>query len=183
MRDPFLYHGRCFGCGYLSKRVVATAELFEFPLHERGKGVPSPPHGRHTVAFCFVNAHDLPFEVVEEIIKSSAMDAGAAGQQVFFKDRRCSMWFPYQEGLPPQEHYKAHHQQTIDIMKQELEDQREQDRKQFELALHQISESQEAQTRKVTFRLMLAAVVLAVAQVIAAILALSGQSWIVKLFD
>jgi hypothetical protein len=170
--------GRCYSCGYLSKRVTATyanderahSGFFETqwtlrnsPPLERFNIIPGEVNAVMTGEFgCFRHVN-LAQEFAE------ARVAKLSAQDVIWKDRHCNRWCLYEPGMSPRDH--------LDERKaQELEDQRQA----FQLQLQRFESRQAQRERNADRRLTKAAIWLAsiigFAQLLVALLTMTRDS-------
>lgn len=189
----------CSSCGFLARRPdspIHAATFFEMSQDARRDGggwwaLQVGGLGTRTVPACGVGA----FPILDEIlaIRPGALDEWPrAGEKDFIRARHeddtperneaakavfnrprpeCPRWFPHTPGLSPGQHLEAFQAQQL-----------EQDRRAFETKLTQMQIAVEKRIGRIGIWIGVAAVILAVAQVAAALLGLTSESWVVQLF-
>lgn len=162
-------------------------------------------NGHHSTVdvTCFRGIADLPNEYQHEVDESAKT---RAAMEVLDRDRKCNAWSPYKHGFNPMQHYEWHQEEQREKRWEDFQKWMENGRRDFEernscqlLALHKdlseretkmhiaIAESQKAfvlerdkiqePTSKLMKRLTFVGIVLASIQVIAAIAALTDDSF------
>jgi hypothetical protein len=140
---------------------------------------------------CFVDAVDLMGDI-RNLPKSGTQEGNEqrtrAALESIAKDRHCSAWYPYKPGFNPIEHYEQLEMQRIENDRRAFELQlarmgeRAQERsamiaeesKQLVAGLKEIAEKNDTFSRRVTFWIIL----LAVLQVVGALVALPSVPWV-----
>lgn len=114
---------------------------------------------------CYRKAAFLPAEIDE--LTTAGLEAAGALREMVIKDRRCSSWRAYTDGLNPKEHLKL-----------VLSEQNEETRQQYERQL----EAQRANSNRILKCVAIVGVVLALLQVLAAIAGLVPDSLVLRFF-
>ena len=168
---------RCVNCGFLGKR---SPQFDEVCFHASGKDRLSGIFNRHntlaggatnltdTIPWCYVNKADFLKELQD--IKATFIQADKV-QEVIAKDRGCPSWYPWREFATPKEHFEEY--MTLAM---------EQRREKFELKLEEINKEERKRSNRVMIWLAIAAIIFALAEVIAAILGITNDSWILRFF-
>ena len=153
--------GYCISCGYLGKRSLYYDEVYEANDNDRtyfsfvSNTSPLPQHSG-TIPCCFVNALPLSKEFRElEKKYQRAKDNSEISMEITTRDINCSKWVPYQSFRTPKEHFEEFNMQ-----------QQENDRREFELKITQMQIEANAQVSKVGIWIGIAAIILAVAEVL-----------------
>jgi hypothetical protein len=177
--------GACISCGFLSQRDSSgrSTGYYEVPPADRAAGTVGHPQARRpTVIWCFVAEANLKQEI-EDLGNERPIEERTA--QVIQRGDRgehgCPQWMPYKEGLSPQEHYGGLAMQQQEQDRRNWERQLELDRRAFEKALWDQAQEAEEKRHNLVFWIAIAAVALAVAEVLAAILSAGPDSIIGKL--
>jgi len=189
------YHGACISCGFLSQRDRSgrSTGYYEVSPADRAAGTVGHPNAnRPTIIWCFMGAANLKQEIDDlgndrpiEERTAQVIQRGDRG------DNGCPKWMPYKEGLPPQAHFgglamqeleqrQYQFQQHLEQDRRKWERQLEQDRRAFEKALWDQAQKAEEKRHSLAFWIAIAAVILAVAEVSAAILGAGPDSIIGK---
>ena len=182
--------GRCVSCGFLAKRVMPTGSstpmFYEFDEVGRqlGKGfIEEPWHSPETkivtVPACIRGAANLLGECGAE--HASGADLDDSTKRVINRDRNCPKWYPYTPGLDPVRHLEEFRRLEIEQRREEFEERMENERQAFEERLAQRAEESEGRRHTLVLWIAAAAVILALAEVGAAILGAGPGSLIGKL--
>jgi hypothetical protein len=179
--------GICITCGFLCKRDVLndhTSRYYEMTEEDRLLGR-FFPLSEVLYPWCFQHV-----PIHREIQDSSGVPGRAsteerikwktelttAADEVLNRDRECEWWMPYMPGVSPAEHFSEYRQRQLDNERRDWELRQEQDRREWERAQSEESAKRQAATERVGLILAAAAVLLALAQVFAAMLALTPDS-------
>ena len=116
---------------------------------------------------CFRSAADLQMEVTDAV--KAGGDADRAMCDTINKDRACDRWIQYKPGLDPRQHFFE--KSTVDL---------EEDRRQFQLVLNEWDQKQADRQRQHDRRISKAAIyfalIIGVAQIVAAVFAMTPES-------
>jgi hypothetical protein len=190
--------GICLTCGFLCRRDMlnlALANYYEITQEDRKGGrLFLRRLEEHLSPCCFRNVpitdeiQDLSgvgrlVDDPPEQRRAQQTARNEAAKQVVSRDRKCSLWMEYQPGLGPQQHLGGlamrESAQALQAFLESLERQRQAferqlaaSRDRFTLDLHEANE----RSQKLTTALTWAAVILAIAQVVAAVAALTCDS-------
>ncbi len=171
-RYPAGAQGRCSTCGFLAKhaqptgRQLPTPTYYEFEEHERALGaafahVPDTWVGEvPTEPACFRHVINVWEEMAPAL--GSGLEKSEAARLVIAAARHCDRWTPYTPGFTPKEHLEELRTASLEEERRSWEERQEQDRRGFEADL-------EARSRKTSWIIGGAALVLALAGVSAAI--------------
>ncbi len=183
--------GRCVNCGFLSKRSPQFDEMcFHASKKDRISGVFSQHHTllggktslRDTIPWCFVGKADFLKELGG--IKATVFTDKVLG--VIERDRKCPSWYPWREFASPKEHFEESMMIAMEKRREKFEQQMEKDRKDFELKLEEINKRERRITNWVMIGLGVAAIIFAILEVLAAIIAgilgITTDSWILNWF-
>jgi len=158
--------GRCLNCGYLGKRDkdATASNCYEATIEERlmgeltkftGMPIDYSPYERQIIStrpWCFINKAQFYQEL-------SDIGAGEHNiikvKEIISKDRKCPYWYEYKAGLNPKGHYEECKMQQL-----------ENDRREFERKLTQMQIDANAKVTKVGIWIGIAAIILAVAEVL-----------------
>jgi hypothetical protein len=197
--------GKCVSCGLLAKRTAPDhpgLSYYEVGPEERTSGYlfafPSFDNAAiRCVPCCYAGAAPLAQEITGDVPQSSdykKWDHQRAGWQqksliALSKDRKCPSWVEYIEGLSPQWHLESHQMNLLQKAREEWEMRMEQDRREwqrdFQAQLEQDrrewNEKFQSQSSRLSNQLACAATIFGLLQVIAAIIGLTPDSWLVKL--
>ncbi len=154
--------GKCRTCGFLAKHATVDSHgprpsYYEVGLDERESGKtwsykPDLKAGPlSTEPACFRLVADLRTEA-QELIQSLGWDGAA--KEVVNKPRGCEHWYPYLVGFSPKEHME-------ELKLQKLE----QERRDFEFKLFNMSHELQRNNQKIANRFTLAMLVLTLVQV------------------
>lgn len=206
---PTADRGKCITCGFLSKHPRAGISGLPAPRYyeiERQERI-----GNHEQMFtyqpdlanirriktglaCFIDQADLMAGVPGD--DANTMEAYQitrdAGAEVIALDRHCNGWYPYKPGFSPREHYDRLEMQRLELDRRAFETklfemgqqaqqtsiQIAQDSKAIVGDLKVIAEKNDTFSRRVTVWVIL----LAVLQVIGALVALPSISWVQRLW-
>ena len=158
--------GRCITCGFLCRRDLINTHLSAYYeiTKENREGARFFSIYEHHAPSCFRGAAQILDEIQAitgvygipraENDESVAAQSSAASA-VVHQNRQCPSWFAYTPGLGPKEHLEEFRIQQI-----------EDDRKAFEMRLFEKEQQSQERWQKVGFWLAVAAVVLALAQVL-----------------
>lgn len=128
---------------------------------------------------CFRRAFDM-LGALQALVQAGKGSHGGA-LELISEDRRCQEWYPYTPGLSPKEHFEEKRRLELEQERQGFEQRMENERRQFELTIFEMNKKLQEDTARVGYRLTVAAVIFAFAQVIAAVLALTSDSWLFHL--
>jgi len=178
--------GQCINCGFLGKRGLGGLDstCYHASARERATGqferqdFETGLHTR-TVPWCFVNIADLFREVQET---ATGRDHTVPTQEVITKARECKSWYPWREFVSPKEAWGDQVMLALEQRRREFEQRMERDRREYEQHMEQNRREFERGFRKFGIGIAIAAVILAVAQVGAAFLGLTSDSWVIRLF-
>jgi hypothetical protein len=160
--------GSCINCGFLSwSRGLAIREAQEVPMDRRV--------GQWRVVgnvYCFLRVFDLPAEI--EQLNEEDLERL---HKVVKKSRGCRSWYPWAQGFGPSWHYQERQASLLEDRRREFERGLEAERREFDESLNTINQTflagldqqrrkWEKQSSKWPNRLVVAAVVLACAEVI-----------------
>ncbi len=187
--------GRCINCGFLGKRdqQPTISACYEATSDDRRTGQLTELLGPHTSsrsitsrpkiatrAWCFVHKAHFSAELVDVGAQESDADKVL---EVISKDRACPSWYPWREFSNPKEHFDESMTLALEQRREDFEERMEQKRRDFEVALQRSNEEQRTRSDRVMRWLAVGAIVLAIAEVVAALLGITPDSWIVKLFN
>jgi hypothetical protein len=202
MNDELPETGACWNCGFLCRRDAhnlhvsayyeATEHIRQWDRYFDFAGPLAP--------WCY---RDVPLLLeVEEIIgmppRIVTTDAqqqerqNAAAKQIVKRDRQCPKWYPYKPGRGPEQHLREVEALELEDRRREFERRMESgrrkwerrlelDRRGFEKTLWDQAQEAEEKRHNLVFWIAIAAVVLAVAEVLAAILSAGPDSIIGRL--
>ncbi len=184
----------CTSCGFLARkpysRVQATA-FFEMPEETRRSGggwwaLQVAGMGTKTVPACCVGA----FPILDEILaihpdalgewpksgnkeflrirrEDNTPERNAAAKKVFEKPRpECADWFRHIVGLSPERHLELRNMQNLELDRRAFEERLDNSNKQFLAGLEHERREWEKDAGKWPKRLIWAAIILAVAEVV-----------------
>jgi len=186
--------GRCINCGFLGKRdcVSSISVCYEATAADRLAGqlteyrMEPTQHGGmtnrallRTYPWCFLGkAH-----ILDELNSIGAKDHQTDKvQQIIQKDRQCGSWYPWTEFRTPKEHFEEFKMLELEQRREEFEKHMEENRKEFEFKLQKRNEQERKRTDKVMIGLAIAATILALAEVFAALAALTPDSMLFQWF-
>jgi hypothetical protein len=92
-------------------------------------------------------------------------------KQIIQKDRKCEFWYPWTEFRTPKEHFEEFKMMQL-----------EKERRDFELRLQQMNEQQRKRTDKIMIGLAIAGALFAIAEIFAALAALTPDSILFQWF-
>ena len=198
------YRGQCFGCGFFGKRWDAESytgiAYFQITFGQRQNAQffrhrirGEPP--LETKPACFKNIANLEEEIgaaQEAIPLADATKRLEAGVNVLLNERDCQGWFPYEPGFGPQAHAEKQAandledrrhacERSMEEGRREWERQMEKDRRAYETKLDEQRRETTNRSNTIIFRLTVAAVALAAAEVFAGIAGLTQDSLIVDM--
>ena len=187
--------GRCINCGFLSKRRVdkPIREFHEATGVDRANGslwtVENP---FDAMPWCFMRVGQFvretePYIADKEKDRSKPVPMAEwerAMRQIIGADRNCQSFYPWQEGLLPQEHYEELRMQQLEDSRRKFEGTMEQRRREFEEKMENDrrywDEKTETSRRKFEFVLFLIVLIFAGLEVTAGVLGLTNESWIIR---
>lgn len=170
--------GKCATCGFLGLR---HAENFDHPLVQecgptarrtgsaygvQGFGYALPVY--KTEPCCFRGMVDFRVETGQEhaAIEEPNHPARLKARDAFAKPRDCKKWWPYREGLSPQEHYQEVRMYLIERLRKEQREWFEKERiarEKHEREMESQVEARERESdRRLTLRLTLAGIIVAI---------------------
>lgn len=114
-RYPENVRGKCASCGFLAK--YRDGQWWEASIEDRAAGNLSQGGAPHysipnCAPNCFVWANDVFFEYGTALGEAEHEGDPAhrtreqATLHVIQRDRHCESWFPFQNGMAPQDHYR-----------------------------------------------------------------------------
>lgn len=115
------------------------------------------PAGLSGWLFCFIHAADLRAEMVD--LEEQGVPGDQRQRQILEKGRNCSRWYAWRPGFDSRWHYE-------EVRMRQLED----ERRRFETHLSERAEQAEQRRYNLGLLITVAAVILAVGEVVAAIL-------------
>jgi len=180
--------GRCISCGYLGKRSLYYDEVYEANDHDRSHfsfvSNTSPINQFvGTLPCCFVN--ELPLsKKFRDLEKKygTTKDNSEISMEITARDIKCPKWTHYQSFRTPKEHFEGFKMLELEQRREEFEQRIEKERKEFELRLDELNRKERKRTDKVMKWLAIAAIIFAVAEVVAALLGITSDSWILRFF-
>lgn len=188
--------GRCVSCGFLSKltRTQGTSDLsvfYEVHWAERRSGKLFKHGETKTMPVCYRQVPEFYIDLVRAAEEHGKLDP-AGVIDVIYRDRSCPKWIAYEVDRAPKEHLQkvemldleqrgVEFERQLESERREWEHRLEQQRRQFEGDLAEWNQQAEERRHRIILWLAAAAVIFAVFQVAAAILALNQDSWFVKL--
>ncbi len=159
--------GRCVNCGFLGKlrrQIDAETFVYEATRYNRETGTlyrysgwPNPGD-IPTQPTCFRNAANLQKELVDALAMAGQKGRAVENEYtlaVIEKTRECESWYPWTEYRNPKDHFEEFKMQQL-----------ENDRRQFERKLTQMQIGANAKVSKVGIWIGIAAIILAVAEVL-----------------
>ena len=169
--------GRCASCGFFGKhalvRDVPTPNYYECDNQARlsGRAFQHPAGALYgdiqTEPVCFVGKIWMVTESANEQLNYP--DREHALKAVIDKpDRNCSRWYPYTPSFGPKEHLEEFKMQQL-----------EQDRREFQRKLSDTEQRSQSRAQKVGVSLTIAAIILALGQV----LTMTSESLLWKIFS
>jgi hypothetical protein len=171
--------GRCVNCGFLGKRrtvVDAESIVYAATTFDRQNGTFNRESGwpdsrdMPTQPACFANVANLQKEFVDALaitgLQGNAIEHECS-LVLIEKPRECKSWYPWTEYRSPKEHFEEYKTQQL-----------EQSRRDFETRLFESNQKLTKDYNMVMLRLTVAAIIFAIAQIVAALLALTPDSWI-----
>ncbi len=183
--------GRCVNCGYLGKRSTKLAEkcfyadqkdrsFGRFNKHETLDGGLT---SLSTIPWCSVGKADLYAELTD---MGANVHQVHKVREVIEKDRKCPSWYPWREFASPKEHFEESMMLAMEKRREEFEERIERDRRRFERRMESSRRNFELKlsrnARNLVIWIAIAAGVLALAEVVAALLGLTPDSWILSHF-
>lgn len=189
------HRGRCSGCGFLGKASYrpsgkpaggAILRVFEINWLERGLGMAySHSHDGKTIETtpdCFVHAANLPMELGERTPPNIDFDRYLdITRELLWTDRQCPRWYPYREGFDPAAHAQDLQMMELEQRQREQEERREEERRAFEERLARQTEQAEDRRHNLILWIAVAAIALAIAEVLTAVLSAGPDSLIGRL--
>ncbi len=191
--------GSCVSCGFLSKWSQGGPGAGCYELDWTGR-LDGKAYSHYlifqgeiiTIPFCFQRV--VNFEDAHEVGLQTPLleERERATAEVFQRNRQCPKWHPYRPGLDPKEHLRELRMLEQEQRREEFEQKMEQDRRAFEERMEKerrafeerlAQRAEESEERRHTLVLWIAAaaVILALAEVGAAILGAGPGSLIGKL--
>jgi len=188
------YPSACISCGFLCQRDKSGrgTGYYEVPPADRAAGtVGHLQANRPTIIWCFMGAANLKQEI-DDLGNDRPIEERTAQVIQRGHENDCPRWIRYKEGLSPHEHYAGlamqeleqrqyQSQQMLEQGRQEFEQRLEQDRRTFEKALWDQAQEAEGKRHNLVLWITVAAIILALAQVLAAFLSAGPDSIIGKL--
>ena len=190
--------GRCVNCGYLGKRDgdLRISECYGVSEYDREFGTLDEyidPRPKTTIEivpkiktfpWCFVGKANLRRETEELFDEkdSEFSHDNVCIHKVLTVKRDCPSWYPWREFASPKEHFEESIMFAMEQGRKEFEQQMEQERKNFELKLEELNKEERRRTNRVMIWLAIAAIIFAFAEVIAALLGITNDSWVLRFF-
>ena len=101
---------------------------------------------------------------------------------VISKSRDCPSWYPWKEFSNPKEQWEESIMLAMEKRREEFEQRMEQERKDFDLRLEELNKEERKRSNRVMKWLAIAAIIFAFAEVAAALLGITSDSWVLNLF-
>ena len=184
--------GRCVNCGFLCKinENAAVSGCYEATAPDRYTGHLAEYQATlglqrfeqfaiPTIPWCFRSKANFIKELSE---LGATVHDDAKIHEVIRRQRDCSFWMLWKEFIGPKEHYEEFKMLELEQRREQFEQQMEKDRRAFELKLEELNREERKRTNKVMIWLAIAAIVFAAAEVVAALLGLTNDSWILHFF-
>ena len=191
--------GNCVNCGYLGKKSTAGFDeiCFTASAEDRTTGqlayhstLQGGLTSLNTVPWCYVGKANLK----DEVDQFGSSQTGASRIfSVITKDRHCPSWYVWREFSSPKDQWEESVMLAMEQRREKFEQQMEQDRKEFEqklendrknfeMRLDGINRIERKRTDKIMIWLTVAAIIFALAEVTAALMGITADSWILELF-
>lgn len=187
--------GRCYSCAYLC-RVVKVSPVAEpqyrelsdnarkdadFFLVPKSAGINIP-----TKPACFQCAAPLT-ALIEEQMQDHSKSQHDAAMFITYEDRKCKKWFPYTEGLTPAQHLEIDMLERVEQDRREWERSQEKNRREWEQSMERdrrnweshLDEDNRRRSRRANWLmavLAIAGLIFAIAEIFAAIVAVTPDS-------
>jgi hypothetical protein len=174
--------GRCINCGFLSKRSTDPMQpnLFAASGEDRLSGYLINHRGICTTCpWCFRGKADFLAEM--GTTEASGIDSKKMFELIS-RDRNCQSWYPWTEFVTPEKHFEEFKMLQLEKERRGFELKMENDRKRFELELQRMDERQRKRTDKVMIGLAIAGAIFALAEIFAALAALTPDSILFQWF-
>ena len=164
--------GRCISCGFLGKRSLYWQEVYEANDHDRAhfsfitNTSPLPGHSG-ALPCCFVNYLPLSKDFRElEKKYQGAKDNGQISMEITTRDINCPKWEYYTPFMSPKEHFDRFAMQQLESDRRAFEERLDNSNKEFLAGLEHERREWEKDAGKWPKRLIWAAIILAVAEVV-----------------
>ena len=162
----------CISCGYLGKRSLYLDKVFEANEHDRTHFSfvyykhPTASH-TGTLPQCFVNELPLSQEFRElEKKYQGSKDNSEISFEITTREINCPKWTPYRDFRTPNEHYEEFKMQQLESDRRTFEERLDNSNKEFLAGLERERREWEKDAGKWPRRLIWAAIILAVAEVV-----------------
>ncbi len=177
--------GRCVNCGFLGKR---SPRFDEKCFHASEKDRISGRLNQHTtlegnvgtfttIPWCYVGKADFQTELGG--IAATAFQPDKM-REIIEEDRKCPSWYPWREFATPKEHFEESMMLAMEKRREEFEQHMEQERRDWEFKLEQLSKEERKRTNKTMKFLAIGAIIFAAAEVYATIASINPDHWLFR---
>lgn len=161
--------GKCINCGYLGKsdntlgQECHTAKADERTIGNLAHHIVPGIVSLDTVPRCFITKANLKNEVEQLGSQSKGVSPTLV---IIEKDRNCPSWYPWTEYFSPKEHFEEFKMQQLEDNRRAFEERLDNSNKEFLAGLEHERREWEKDAGKWPKRLIWAAILLAVAEVV-----------------